>query len=99
LVTGLAQRTRQPLVLARQGCQARLSLAEALLKQVGLPGRISQPAAQRRYLLLKEGDLRGQDLDLIAVPAGANSAVARGHAPHPLLRAELPRPYLSTANT
>ena len=98
LVARLAQRAGEPLVLASDGREVRLGLAQPLLEQVRLPRRVGEPAAQCRDLLFKEGDLRGQDLDLVVVPPGVNAVVTRGHAPHPLLRAELPRPYLSKVN-
>ena len=95
LVACLAQRSGEALVLAGDATQVRLGLAQPLLEQVRLPRRVGEPAAQCGDLLFKEGDLRGQDFDLVVVPPGVNAVVTRGHAPHPLLRAELPRPYLS----
>src|SRR5712691_10075912 len=78
-----------PFVLPCDAGQARLGLAQPLLEQARLPGRVHEPAAQRRDLLLKEGDLRGQDLDLVVRSPTASVVVTRGHAPHPLLRADL----------
>jgi hypothetical protein len=48
-----------------------------------VPGRIGQPAAQDRHLLLKEGNLSGEALNLIVVPRGARAFVVSGHASTP----------------
>ena len=90
LVARLTQGPREPLVLSVDAGQARLGLPKPLFEQPGLPWRVRKPAAQSGDLLLEEGDLRGKDLDLVVISSGARAVVARGHAPHPLPRADLP---------
>jgi hypothetical protein len=94
LITRFAQSGGEPLILPGDAREACLGFAQPLLQQAHLPGRIGEPASQGRDFLLEEGNLRGQDLDLVVIPAGTSTVVTRGHAPHPLPRADLPRPYL-----
>ena len=97
LVARFAERVGQPLVLAGHGGQAGLRLTQPLLEQADVPGRVGQPAPQHRHLLLEEGDLRGEALNLVVVPRGARSFVTTGHAPTPFREQTSLRPYLSVA--
>ena len=97
LIAGLPEGIRQPLVLAGHGAQAGLGLTQPLLEQPDVPGRVGEPAAQHRHLLLEEGDLRGEALNLVVVPRGARSFVTTGHAPTPFRKHTSLRPYLSEA--
>ena len=96
LVACLAQRIGQPLILAGDRGQAGLGLTQALLEKPGMPGRVSQPAPQHCHLLLEEGDLRGEALNLVFA-RGARSFIASGHAPTPFREQTSLRPYLSEA--
>ena len=68
-----------------------------ILDQPGLPGRVGQPAAQNRYLLFEERDLRGEAFDLVVMPRGKRAVITSGHAPTSFRKQVPPRPYLSAA--
>ena len=62
-----------------------------------MPGRVGQPPPQHCHLLLEEGDLRGEALNLVIVPRCARSFIPSGHAPTPFREQTSLRPYLSEA--
>ena len=97
LVARLAERVGQPLILARDRSQAGFGLTQALLEKPGMPRRVSQPPPQHCHLLLEEGDLRGEPLNLVIVPRCARSFIPSGHAPTPFREQTSLRPYLSEA--
>ena len=97
LVARFAERIGQPLVLARDRSHAGFGLTQALLEQADMPRRVGQPPPQHCHLLLEEGDLRGEALNLVIVPRCARSFIPSGHAPTPFREQTSLRPYLSEA--
>src|SRR5580704_17033540 len=85
LVACLTQGRRQPLVLGGNSGEIPLGLAQPVLKEPDLPGRIRQPTPQYGDLLVKEGDLSGKALHLILVTRVTPAFFSGGHGPHLLL--------------
>ena len=85
LVACLTQCRRQPLVLGGNPGEIPLGIAQPVLKEPDLPGRIRQPAPQHGDLLIKEGDLSGKAPHLILVPRSTPAVISGGHGPHLLL--------------
>ena len=83
---------RQAVVLPGDTGKAGLSLTQPLFQQPRLHRRVRQPAPQRGNFLLEEGDLRGQDLDLVIVSSGSGAVITGGHAPHPFRELTYPDP-------